>query len=72
MAPYSLVLQALGRRKKENLQEAVLAAPVTAVFLCAAPKGLRLRWMMEHLVSQSVVGSVLHGTFLRTQVMAST
>ncbi|KAI4565698.1 hypothetical protein MJT46_009073 [Ovis ammon polii x Ovis aries] len=26
--------QALGRRKKENLQEAVLATPVTTVFLC--------------------------------------
>lgn len=29
-----LLLQALGRRKKENLQEAVLATPVTTVFLC--------------------------------------
>lgn len=67
-----LVRQALGRRKKENIQEAILATPVTAVFLRAALKGLRLHWMMEHLVSQSVLGSVLRGTFLRTQVMAPT
>lgn len=67
-----LLLQALGRMKKETSRNHLSHSSHHCFPLHCVLKALRLLRMMEHLVSQSVLGRVLRGTFLRTQIVAST
>lgn len=67
-----LLFQALGRSKKETSRNHLSHSSHHCFPLCCVLKALRLLRMMEHLVSQSVLSRVLHGMFLRTQIVAST
>ena len=64
-----LLLQALGRMKKETSRNHLSHSSHHCFPLHCVLKALRLLRMMEHLVSQSVLGRVLRGTFLRTQIV---
>lgn len=60
-----LLLQALGRKEGKPPGSRLSNSSHHCFPLYRVLKGLRLHRMVEHLVSQSVLGSVLHGTLLR-------
>lgn len=66
-----LSVQALRRKKKENLQEAFLVTAPLITFLSCVPRGLKVCWLVEHAIRQSLYWAVPHDAFLRTQAMAS-
>ena len=73
MSPYSFVTSGSWKEEEGKPPGSRLSNSSHHCFpLYCVLKGLRLHRMVEHLVSQSVLGRVLHGTPLRTQIMAST